>query len=312
MQATLTALLAKATAELPTLRSRAEFETVKARYVGPQRRIHRVDPSRWAPCRRSRSQSIGKLINESKTTAAPRLSSTPPSRASPTPSSPPSSGLRSTPRCRPPTSAPAPIAPAHARCARRCAASCARSASPSPTALRLRPSTTAFDALNTPADHPARDEKDTFYFPRVRPFRQRHQKDARRKIPAPHAHLVGADSHHAQGRAAHPHRLARAGSTAATPPTPRTAPTSTSSSVSTSTKTSPSATSRRCSTTSSPRSSAGARRPASVRTTSATPSRASRSISLPTHLPKVKKDVDRNRRLRHGGSDGLRGRRLRP
>ena len=35
MQATLSALLAKATAELPSLKTRADFEAAKARYVGP-------------------------------------------------------------------------------------------------------------------------------------------------------------------------------------------------------------------------------------------------------------------------------------
>ena len=35
MQDTLTALLAKATAELVPLKTRADFEAAKARYVGP-------------------------------------------------------------------------------------------------------------------------------------------------------------------------------------------------------------------------------------------------------------------------------------
>ena len=56
-----------------------------------------------------------------------------------------------------------PPAPDHARDARHGRASSARSASRSRKVPRSRPSGNNFEALNIAADHPARDEQDTFY-----------------------------------------------------------------------------------------------------------------------------------------------------
>jgi phenylalanyl-tRNA synthetase alpha chain len=68
-----------------------------------------------------------------------------------------------------------------------------------------------FDALQHPADHPARDAQDTFYLPGGRSSATSKKTVPGGKIPPAHAHVVRADPHDAQGAAAHPHRVARAG-----------------------------------------------------------------------------------------------------
>ena len=72
-----------------------------------------------------------------------------------------------------------------------------------------------FDALNMPAEHPARDMQDTLYLATPRQGRDR----AGRTIVRTHAadaHLVDADPLHAGAPAADPDRRRRAASTAAT------------------------------------------------------------------------------------------------
>ena len=70
-----------------------------------------------------------------------------------------------------------------------------------------------FDALNMPAEHPARDMQDTLYL--ATPIAGE-SAGRRRAHAAAHAHLVDADPLHAGAPAADPHRRARAASTAAT------------------------------------------------------------------------------------------------
>ena len=74
---------------------------------------------------------------------------------------------------------------------------------------------TNFDALNIPADHPARGLMDTFH---IAP------PTAGVRPGAAHPHLAGAGAHHADPQAADLRGRARAGSTAPTSWTPRTAP----------------------------------------------------------------------------------------
>ena len=71
-----------------------------------------------------------------------------------------------------------------------------------------------FDALNMPAEHPARDMQDTLYL--ATPIAGDSRRADDRADAAAHAHLVDADPLHAGAPAAHPHRRARAASIAAT------------------------------------------------------------------------------------------------
>ena len=71
-----------------------------------------------------------------------------------------------------------------------------------------------FDALNMPAEHPARDMQDTLYL--ASPIRARAAGADDRADAAADAHLVDADPLHAGAQAADPDRRARAASIAAT------------------------------------------------------------------------------------------------
>jgi phenylalanyl-tRNA synthetase alpha chain len=66
MQEQLTALLAKAAAELPGIQSRPEFEAAKARYVGPNGELTALMKQMGAVPKEQRP-AVGKLINEAKT-----------------------------------------------------------------------------------------------------------------------------------------------------------------------------------------------------------------------------------------------------
>src|SRR3954464_7479180 len=61
----LSALIAKATAELPTLKARPEFEAAKARYVGPNGELTALMKQMGAVPKEQRP-AVGKLINEAK------------------------------------------------------------------------------------------------------------------------------------------------------------------------------------------------------------------------------------------------------
>ena len=65
MQAQLSALLAKAAAELPTVAARPEFEAAKARYVGPHGELTALMKQMGAVPREERP-ALGRLVNEAK------------------------------------------------------------------------------------------------------------------------------------------------------------------------------------------------------------------------------------------------------
>ncbi|HLP08498.1 MAG TPA: phenylalanine--tRNA ligase subunit alpha, partial [Opitutaceae bacterium] len=65
MQDTLNALLAKAPAELAALKSRAEFEAAKARYVGPHGEFTAL-MKQLGTVPKEQRPVMGKLINEAK------------------------------------------------------------------------------------------------------------------------------------------------------------------------------------------------------------------------------------------------------
>jgi phenylalanyl-tRNA synthetase alpha chain len=216
--------------------TRPSFEAAKARYVGPNGELTALMKQMGAVPKEQRP-AIGKLINETKAQLQAQLDAA--LAPSSPPSSPPSSGPRSTRRCRRPT--PARHLPsAHAR---------ARGDVPHPAQGRLhrrrrprgRDRVLLLRRAQHPADHPARDAQDTFYFPDSARF-----GNVSKKCPG-EKYLLRTHTSSVQIRtmlkgAADPHRVARAASTAATPPTRRTAPTSTSSNASTWTRTSPCAT----------------------------------------------------------------------
>ena len=66
MQDQLSALLAKAQAEFPTLQTRPDFEAAKARYVGPNGELTALMKQMGAVPKEQRP-ALGKLINETKT-----------------------------------------------------------------------------------------------------------------------------------------------------------------------------------------------------------------------------------------------------
>src|SRR3954464_11253503 len=61
----LSALIAKATAELPSLKARPEFEAAKARYVGPNGELTALMKQMGTVPKEERP-AMGKLINETK------------------------------------------------------------------------------------------------------------------------------------------------------------------------------------------------------------------------------------------------------
>ena len=66
MQDLLSALLSKATVELPSLSTRPEFEAAKARYVGPNGELTALMKQMGTVPKETRP-AMGKLINEAKT-----------------------------------------------------------------------------------------------------------------------------------------------------------------------------------------------------------------------------------------------------
>jgi len=72
MQDQLSALLAKAAAELPTLQTRPEFEAAKARYVGPNGEFTALMKQMGAVPKEQRP-AMGRLVNEAKAAALARI-----------------------------------------------------------------------------------------------------------------------------------------------------------------------------------------------------------------------------------------------
>ena len=161
MQDQLSALLDQASAELPALTTRPEFEAAKARYVGPNGALTQL-MKQMGSVPKEQKPAVGKLINETKTALQVHLDA-----------------------------ALARIESAELA-AKLGPAVDASLPSPDPFPGTFHPLTLVreemtrilgkvgftvvegpeveteyycFDALNTPADHPARDAQDTFYLP---------------------------------------------------------------------------------------------------------------------------------------------------
>ncbi len=161
MQDTLQALLAKAPAELDALRTRPEFEAAKARYVGPHGEFTALLKQLGTVPKEERP-AMGRLVNEAKgrlqelldaalrriadaEIAAQLGPAVDPTLPSPDPG--------------PGTYHPlTQVREEMSRILRKAGFSVVEGP-------EVETEYYCFDALNTPADHPARDAQDTFYFP---------------------------------------------------------------------------------------------------------------------------------------------------
>ncbi len=166
MQATLDALLAKASAELPALKTRADFEAAKARYVGPNGELTALLKQMGAVPKEQRP-AMGKLINETKAQLQVQLDAVlarigdaeiaaqlgpaiDPTLPSPDPG--------------PGTYHPLTLVREEmCRILRKAGFTVVEGP-------EVETEYYCFNALNTPADHPARDVQDTFYFPEKASF----------------------------------------------------------------------------------------------------------------------------------------------
>ncbi|MFA5264522.1 MAG: phenylalanine--tRNA ligase subunit alpha [Opitutaceae bacterium] len=161
MQDQLSIILAKAQAEFPSLKTRPEYEAAKARYVGPNGELTALMKQMGSVPKEQRPV-LGKLINETKTqlqalldAASLRLEQAElASKLEPAidPTLP-------SPDAGPGTSHPLTLVREEAcRILRKVGFVVA-------DGPEVETEYFCFDALNTPADHPARDTQDTFYFP---------------------------------------------------------------------------------------------------------------------------------------------------
>jgi phenylalanyl-tRNA synthetase alpha chain len=161
MQDQLTALLAQAAAEFPALASRPAFEAAKARYVGPHGALTALMKLMGAVPKEQRP-AMGRLINEAKAQLQAQLDAAlarigavelaarlGPAVDATLPSPDPAPGTRH----------PLTLVRDELASILRKAGFVIADGSEVETEFYC------FDALNTPADHPARDAQDTFYLP---------------------------------------------------------------------------------------------------------------------------------------------------
>jgi len=166
MTETLHALLAKAEAELPSLRTRPEFEAAKARYVGPNGELTAL-MKRMGSLAKEERPAFGKLVNEAKARLQAQLDAAlgrleaaelagrlGPAVDATLPAPDPGPG----------TYHPLTLVREEmCRILRKVGFAVA-------DGPEVETEFYCFDALNTPADHPARDAQDTFYFPEATRF----------------------------------------------------------------------------------------------------------------------------------------------
>jgi phenylalanyl-tRNA synthetase alpha chain len=177
MQDQLSVLLAQAAAELPTLKTRPEFEAAKARYVGPHGALTAL-MKQMGTLPKEQKPVVGKLINETKgqlqaqfdaalscietaeiaTQLGPAVDVTLPS-----------------PDVPPGTRHPLTLV-RDELCSILRKAGFVIADGP-----EVETEYYCFDALNTPADHPARDAQDTFYLPDKARFGNVAKKNPREK-----------------------------------------------------------------------------------------------------------------------------------
>jgi len=166
MQATLTALVAKAQTDLAALQTRPEFEAAKARLVGPHGELTALMKQMGTVAKEERP-AMGKLINETKTRLQELLDAALGAIATAELSA--QLGPAIDPTLPSPDAGPGTYHPLTlvreemCRILRKVGFTVA-------DGPEVETEYYCFDALNTPADHPARDVQDTFYFPATARF----------------------------------------------------------------------------------------------------------------------------------------------
>ena len=166
MQDQLSALLAKAAAELPALAARPDFEAAKARFVGPNGELTAL-MKQMGTVPKEQRPAMGKLINETKTqlqslldAALARVEASEFTAQL---------GPAVDPTLPSPDAGPGAYHPLTlvreemCRILRKVGFTVA-------DGPEVETEYYCFDALNTPSDHPARDAQDTFYLPEFARF----------------------------------------------------------------------------------------------------------------------------------------------
>ena len=161
MQDLLTALLAKAPAELAALKTRAEFEAAKARYVGPNGELTALMKQMGAVPKEERP-AMGKLINETKGRLQAQLDAALARIADAEIAA--QLGPAVDPSLPSPDAGPGTWHPLTLVREEMCRI-LRKSGFTVVEGPEVETEYYCFDALNTPADHPAREAQDTFYFP---------------------------------------------------------------------------------------------------------------------------------------------------
>ncbi len=161
MQDQLTALLSKAQQELPSLKTRPEFEAAKARFVGPNGELTGMMKQMGAVPKEQRP-ILGKVINETKVQLQTWLDAALrqiEARELESQLGPAIDPTLPSPDAQPGTYHPLTLV-REEMC--RILGRVGFSVVEGP---EVETEYYCFDALNTPKDHPARDAQDTFYFP---------------------------------------------------------------------------------------------------------------------------------------------------
>ena len=166
MQDLLSALLAKAPAELAALKTRAEFEAAKARYVGPHGELTALMKQMGTVPKEERP-AMGKLINETKAQLQTQLDSTLARIGEAEIAA--QLGPAVDPSLPSPDAGPGTWHPLTLVREEMCRI-LRKSGFTVVEGPEVETEHYCFDALNTPADHPARDAQDTFYFPAAARF----------------------------------------------------------------------------------------------------------------------------------------------
>lgn len=161
MQDQLTALVAKAAAELADLKNRPEFEAAKARYVGPNGELTSL-MKQMGTVPKEQRPIVGKLINEAKGQVQAQLDAALARIAAAELTAQLGPAVDVTlpaPEAGPGTHHPLTLVREEmCRILRKVGFTVA-------DGPEVETEYYCFDALNTPSDHPARDAQDTFYFP---------------------------------------------------------------------------------------------------------------------------------------------------
>ena len=161
MQDQLSALLAKAQTEFPALPTRPDFEAAKARYVGPNGELTAL-MKQMGTVPKEQRPALGKLINETKTQLQALLDATLRRLEQAELAGQLGPAVDSTlpaPDAGPGTYHPLTLVREEmCRILRKVGFVVA-------DGPEVETEYYCFDALNTPADHPARDVQDTFYLP---------------------------------------------------------------------------------------------------------------------------------------------------